>query len=250
MATSKQILAIAAREIGYHEGANKQNKYGEWYASTFSPPEPMWNGQPWCMEFVQWVYHEAVADLPFKTASCGALLRWYREHQPECVRTVPVPGCIVIFDFPNTAYDTDHTGIFVTSTPDKITTIDGNTSNESEGNGGWVQQRTRSIIYANPTYIVPRELKEDDMDIDQLIDDFTPEQVYRLACKLDEVSLYKLYSRLEDYMATLPLPTSWDAATELRESMFRGITDGSRPMVPARRYETAIMCKRAVANER
>lgn len=154
MPTSKEILAVAAREIGYHEKPGKRNKYGEWYGM---------DGAAWCMEFVQWVYHQAGADLPYKTASCGDLLSWYRRNQPECVtKTKPVRGCIVIFDFPGTDYATDHTGLFVSKTALKLTTIDGNTSNESEGNGGWVQQRTRSLGYANPTYIIPRELQNEE----------------------------------------------------------------------------------------
>lgn len=148
--TGEDIIALASREIGYHEGEGKANKYGRWFGL---------NNAPWCMEFVQWVYHMCGTDLPFKTASCGELLRWYRAHKSECVTAEPVPGCIVIFDFPGTPYDTDHTGIFVSKTNSKITTIDGNTSGGSESNGGWVRQRTRSLLYAHPTYIVPRELE-------------------------------------------------------------------------------------------
>lgn len=152
----EDILAIATREIGYHEGSGKRNKYGEWYGL---------DGALWCMIFVQWVYHTAGADLPFKTASCGTLLRWYRENQPECIVKEPVRGCLCIFDFPKTKYDTDHVGLFVSKTDTKITTIDGNTSNGNDSNGGWVQQRTRSISYANPTYIVPRALIEEEKTV-------------------------------------------------------------------------------------
>lgn len=158
-ATSEQILAIAAREIGYHEGAGQRTKYGEWSG---------YNGQPWCMSFVQWVYHQAGADLPHMTASCGILLRWYQQNQPECIVKDPVPGCIVIFDWPGTAYTTDHTGLFVSQTGTQITSIDGNTSGGNDSNGGWVQQRARAISYANPIYIVPKELnneKEEDEDM-------------------------------------------------------------------------------------
>ena len=112
------ILAVAGREIGVREAEGKRTKYGEWYGLQ---------GQPWCMEFVQWVYHEAGADLPLKTASCGGLLRWYQRNQPDCVTREPVPGCIVIFDFPDADSSTDHTGIFVSKTDVRITTIDGNT---------------------------------------------------------------------------------------------------------------------------
>ena len=55
MATSEEILAIAAREVGYREGQNKENKYGAWYGL---------NNVDWCMIWVQWVYHQAGADLP------------------------------------------------------------------------------------------------------------------------------------------------------------------------------------------
>lgn len=157
MATGKELLAVAAREIGYHEGKNKQNKFGAWYGM---------NGVAWCMEFVQWVYHQCGADLPFKTPSCGGLLNWYRRNQPECVVKEPVPGCIVIFDWPKTKYDTDHTGLFVRFDGSKITTIDGNTANGNDSNGGWVQQRTRQLSYANPVYIIPRQLKQEEEDED------------------------------------------------------------------------------------
>ena len=153
MPMSDTILSAASREIGYREGKNKHNKFGEWFGM---------DGVAWCMEFVQWVYAQSGAPLPYKTASCGELLRWYRKNQPECVTETPVPGCIVIFDFPGTKYSTDHTGIFVRFDGRKITTIDGNTSNGNESNGGWVQQRTRSVLYAHPVYIVPRELSATD----------------------------------------------------------------------------------------
>lgn len=151
MNVGEEILAVAAREIGYHENAGKRTKYGAWYGM---------DGVAWCMIFVQWVYHQAGIPLPYKTASCGALLRWYKANQPECVTADPVPGCIVIFDFPCGAA-TDHTGLYVSrERADTITTIDGNTSGLNQANGGWVQQKTRKWTYARPTFIVPRALRE------------------------------------------------------------------------------------------
>ena len=158
MVESGEILACAAREIGYHEGKGKQNKFGEWFGM---------NGVAWCMEFVQYIYHVCGADLPLKTPSCGGLLRWYRRNAPECIVKEPIPGCIVIFDFPKTAYDTDHTGLFVCKDATTITTIDGNTSNGNDSNGGWVQQRTRKLSYANPVYIIPRQLETESTEEDE-----------------------------------------------------------------------------------
>ena len=221
--TGEEILAVASREIGYREGKGTRTKYGEWYGLQ---------GKPWCMEFVQWVYHTAGMDLPIKTAGCGTLLRWYKRNQPDCITNRPIQGSIAIFDLPNTGSETDHTGLFVKFDGQYIVTIDGNTSNESEGNGGWVQQRRRKLSYANPIYIIPRGLVL--VDWDKAIAEMTDEQAY------------KLYAKAERHMATLPLPTSWDASGELSKAVKAGITDGSRPQVPARRYEAAIMCERAV----
>lgn len=156
MSTSADILRTAAREIGtYEDPAGSNNvRYNTWYYG-----QPVSGSQyAWCMVFVQWVYAQSGSALPFRTASCGSLLRWYRDSQPECIVDKPVPGCIVIFDFPSTGSTTDHTGIFVRIEGDRIITIDGNTD---EDHGGGVQQRQRKLSDCNPTYIVPRELRED-----------------------------------------------------------------------------------------
>ena len=219
MVTGEEILAIAAREIGYCRDKSGHNTFGEWFGLDY---------QPYCMEFVQWVYHQAGLDLPYKTASCGALLRWYKEHQPECVTGNPIPGCIVIFDFPSTAYDTDHTGLFVKVSDNKITTIDGNTSGGNDSNGGWVQQRTRKLSYANPTYIIPKGLT--DMDINKLIDEMTSEQAYRIFLKANE-------------HAALREAPNW-MKDELATAVEAGITDGARPRAACTRGEAAIMVLR------
>ena len=96
--------------------------------------------------------------------------------------------------------------------------------------------RNRKYVYA---VIKPRELgakKEDAemVDLNKLIEQMTPEQAYQI------------YTKAEQHMAKLPLPTNWDAAGELTEAKAMGITDGSQPMVPTLRYQTAIMIKRAV----
>ena len=223
MVDGREILACAAREIGYHEGAGKRNKYGEWFGM---------NGVAWCMEFVQYIYHQCGLDLPLHTPSCSGLLNWYKRNQPECVTTEPIRGCIVIFDWPGTQYSTDHTGLFVSRTDKKITTIDGNTGDGNDSNGGGVQQKSRNLSYANPIYIIPRGLVE--VDIGKLIDEMTDEQAY------------KLYAKAEKHMENLPLPVNWNAEEQLAKAVKAGITDGSRPMVPARRMETAIMVERAV----
>ena len=224
MVTGEEILRIAAREIGYQEGRNKHNKYGEWFGL---------DNEPWCMAFVQWVYSQAGLPLPLPTASCGGLLQWYQCNQPDCITTEPIEGCICIFDFPKTAYETDHTGLFVKKDSKRITTIDGNTRNGNDSNGGYVQQRQRNIKdLENIWYIKPRGLCV--VDWDNAIKELTDEQAY------------KLYSKAVKHMATLPLPTSWNAKEQLDNAIADGITDGTAPMCPTTRLQAAIMADRAV----
>ena len=158
MATGKDVLAAARSQLGVKESPPESNrvKYNTWYYGK----EVSGAAYPWCMAFVQWCCAEAGAPLPFKTASCGALLRWYREHQPECVVREPKPGDIVIFDFPGGAA-TDHTGILESLSGGAVTTIDGNTGTASDANGGAVMRRTRSKTLV-AAYIRPRGWEEED----------------------------------------------------------------------------------------
>jgi len=238
MTRGESVLAAAAREIGYHEGYRKSNKFGEWFGM---------DNQPWCVIFAAaWCYNQAgiIGDVVGRKYaehglySCSQTLNWYKKNEPECITDTPVRGCLVIFDFPKTSSETDHMGLFVSKTNDKITTIDGNTNN------GYVQQRQRYFKdLVSVTYIVPNELNEE-MTIADFIRDITPEQVYELACKMYPSDLYKVYSRLMDYMATLPIPKTWNATEVWQKAIDDKITDGTRPMCPATRLETAAMVER------
>lgn len=208
MATGRDILAVAAKEIGYHEGAGKDNKFGRWYGL---------NNNPWCLMFVLWCYEQAGVKIPFKTASCGTLLRWYKANQPDCIVKTPTKGCLVIYDLPNTKSLTDHVGLFESLEGGFVTTIDGNTSSSNDANGGYVNRRTRrkNLVHA---YIKPRELE-------------------------DEMTGKDIYMALSEFLTKEPLP-EW-AKAEMEEAVKLGITDGSNPNVLIPRYQAAIMAKRA-----
>lgn len=149
MATVEIVLSYARTELGITEspaGSNR-TRYGKWYGL---------DGQPWCMMFVQWVFHQAGMPLPYKTASCSALLNWYRKNRPGSVVKAPKSGDIVIYNF-------GHTGIVESMDAGTITAIEGNTSPGTAGsqsNGGMVCRRTRkrSTVTA---YIRPDYKKED-----------------------------------------------------------------------------------------
>ena len=159
MATAKDILAVARRELGYTEspaGSNR-TKYGKWFGL---------DGQPWCMMFVQWCFRQADAQdlLPALTASCGALMRAAQEK--GCWITGGYqPGDVVIYDFPGNNVKTDHCGIVEQISGGGIRTIEGNTGIGNDANGGQVQRRVRSnkvILGAfRPDYDMEKKEDED-----------------------------------------------------------------------------------------
>lgn len=65
-----QIVAIAAQEVGYTEGRNKDTKYGKWYGL---------NNNEWCAMFLAWCANECGygTDICPKIASCTSLKNWF-----------------------------------------------------------------------------------------------------------------------------------------------------------------------------
>ena len=149
------VLNIACGQLGVTEspaGSNR-TKYGKWMGL---------DGQPWCMSFVQWCFHQAGTPLPHKTGSCSALLNWYQKNRPECVVKGPQPGDIAIFTF-------GHTGIVERALPGSVMCIEGNTSpgqSGSQDNGGGVYRRQRNLALVR-AFIRPFPKKEDDMTQEQ-----------------------------------------------------------------------------------
>lgn len=135
MATAAQVLNIARADLGYTEspaGSNK-TKYGKWYGL---------DGQPWCMMAVQYWFDKAGMPLPYRTASCPALVT-YAKKVGKWHTTSFKPGDIVLYDF-NLNGGADHVGIVESAAARSITAIEGNTSVTSNDNGGAVLRRSRS----------------------------------------------------------------------------------------------------------
>ena len=104
----------------------------------------------WCMQFVWWCFQQAGKALFMdggKTASCGELMRWAQAHGQWGTKGYR-PGDVLIYDFPGTAYKTDHTGICESVSEQYVTAIEGNTSNGNTGsqsNGDGVYRRKRKL---------------------------------------------------------------------------------------------------------
>lgn len=211
---SKTALQIAIGELGYTESPANSNrtKYGKWYGL---------DGQPWCMMFVQWCFSQAGTPLPCKTASCSALLEWYKRSSPKCVVKDPQAGDVIIYTF-------GHTGIVESAGKSTVTAIEGNTSagnSGSQDNGGGVYRRTRNKSTVR-AFIRPFDNPK------------PPEKEEEKPMTGKEI-----YDALQDYLSKQPVP-NW-AKAELEEAKKMGITDGSNPMQLIPRYQAAIQAKRA-----
>ena len=137
--SAKKILDTALAELGYREspfGSNR-TKYGQWYGL---------DGQPWCVMFVQWVFHRAGAAelLPVKTASCGTMMRGAKAAGKWVTKDYR-PGDVVIFDFSGTGTRTEHMGIIIECRGENLYTVEGNTADGDNSNGGQVLTRLRSL---------------------------------------------------------------------------------------------------------
>ena len=147
--TAEKVLDAARGELGVKEspaGSNR-TKYGKWYG---------FDGQPWCMMFVQWCFAQAGQKLPYTTASCSGLLNWCKRHHKEYIADSPEPGDVVIYSF-------GHTGIVESVGAGTVTVIEGNTSPGAAGsqdNGGMVCRRTRKTSTVT-AYLRFSEKKED-----------------------------------------------------------------------------------------
>lgn len=158
MATAKDVLNVARRELGTKESPPNSNnvKYNTWYYGR----EVSGKAYPWCMVFVQWVFAQAGVKLPLRTASCGALMNAAKKAGVWTTKTYR-PGDVVIYDFPGGAA-TDHCGVVEKVTLTGVVAIEGNTSQAgSQSNGGEVCRKTRpaSLIVGA---VRPKYQEEDD----------------------------------------------------------------------------------------
>lgn len=209
-------IKIAAKEIGTVEQPKNSNnvKYNTWFYGK----KVSGSAYPWCMTAVQYWFDQCGHKLPYKTASCGGLLNWYKSKLPGRIVSKPKPNDIVIYTF-------GHTGIVESVSGKTITAIEGNTSSDDKGsqaNGGGVFRRKRDKTLVT-AYIRPYDFEEDDM---------TGEEIYN---KLDE------YCKAQK-------PPKW-AEKELKEAVAMGITDGKNPCALIPRYQAAIMALRAVKSK-
>lgn len=150
--TREQILNRAIGEVGITEFPPNSNKvkYNTWYYGK----EVSGAAYPWCMTFIQWLFKDSEL-LPIKTASCSALYNKFKATGQ--IVTDPQPGDIVFFKWNASNYPCQHVGIVLNVGGSAIISIEGNTSINSNDNGGSVMRRSRPrnksiVAYARPRY--------------------------------------------------------------------------------------------------
>ena len=124
--TSESIVVVAMGEIGYHEGAGNETKYGE-YTGT--------NGMSWCHAFVSWCANECgFVDMGIfpKTAACETGRQWFINHQEYKAAEgtyEPQPGDIIYFDYDHVGVS-HHVGIVEYTENGVVHTIEGNKNDQ------------------------------------------------------------------------------------------------------------------------
>jgi cell wall-associated NlpC family hydrolase len=115
-----EILANARKNLGYHEGPNNRNKWGP-------------TGQPWCSYFATSMWREAGVDIP-KYGFTGDVYKWGERHhlaygKHDLAKQVR-PGDAILFGTGPSWAGSEHIGIVEKVDGNKITTIEGNSSDQ------------------------------------------------------------------------------------------------------------------------
>lgn len=91
-----------------------------------------------------------------KTSSCLQMLEWFEMNNQ--IVDFPLPGDIVFFKFSSNGRRTNHVGLVTNvNSPNDFSTDEGNTSINSNDNGGAVMSRKRTkknvVAFARPKYL-------------------------------------------------------------------------------------------------
>ncbi|KAA9148162.1 CHAP domain-containing protein [Amycolatopsis acidicola] len=115
-----KILEHARKNLGYHEGPNNRNKWGP-------------TGQPWCAYFATSMWREAGVNIP-KYGFTGDVYKWGERHHTAYDRgdiaKQARPGDAILFGTGPTWGGSEHIGIIEKVDGNKITTIEGNSSDQ------------------------------------------------------------------------------------------------------------------------
>ena len=225
MTSAKEILTLAAAQIGIKEQPTNSNKVK--YNTAYYGSAVSGSAYPWCVTFVWWLFRQlGASDLFYdggKTASSSALFNYHKNKGQAVANGKYQPGDVIYFKFENSG----HTAICEKFDGANITTIDGNTGTTNEANGGAVMRRTRPRQYIvgayRPKYGVAPPKKEE------------PE--------MTEKDVRNIIAQYEAEKAKNPNPDEWAKAVFAKVQQ-DGLMDGTRPHSFVTRQELAMVLSR------
>ena len=160
----EKVLNLAAKYIGTSE----QPDNNIFFNTQYYGHEVSGSQYPWCCVFVWYVFREAGLSKLFcdskKVASCLTAADWFKSKNQWY--TKPQVGDIVFFKFSNkNSRYTDHVGFVEKVNKDgTISTIEGNTSDKDDRNGGMVKRRQRTmdnvVGFGRPKYDSKKSIDE------------------------------------------------------------------------------------------
>lgn len=165
------VLKVARGELGYTENPPGSNRVKYW-----DEYDPTWQGQPWCVSGLWWVFKHAGESSAFfggaKTASCKTLRNWYKAQGQTVPKADGIAGDLAFCNF-NGGPLPEHVELIVArKSYGWYQTIGFNTSPGEEGsqdNGGCVALKTRHIsqivevcrpVYKEEIIVKPDDLNE------------------------------------------------------------------------------------------
>lgn len=169
-----KVIEVARADLGYTESPPGSNRTKYWEAY-----DPKMQGQPWCVGAQWWWFWKAGESAAFfggaRTASCGKLLRFYKEnYQTVPVREIAV-GDLGFYNFSG-GVAPEHCGLITHVERSGgsilyVKSIEGNTYAEGgsgdDSNGGCVAERTRHprniVGVARPKYKEEEPMPKDDI---------------------------------------------------------------------------------------
>lgn len=136
-------LTLAKTQVGTKEepaGSNRGPQVDKYESVTGAV------GEPWCASFVQWCFKTVGMPQPFLSKSAYVPYILSEAKKLGWLVSVPAAGDLVCFDWEHDGV-ADHIG-FVRTKVDKFgnfTTVEGNTADGNNSNGGEVMVRTRNV---------------------------------------------------------------------------------------------------------
>lgn len=155
MATALDVLNVARTQIGFHEGANNENPYGDWYGVPNAPYCAM--GLSWCFAQVG-LSNLIAAQTPKGFSYNPTALHWFQMQGLVVNKMSMTTGDLVFYDW-NGDGVADHVELCEAASPGGFTTIAFNTGNPNDPTqeGCWRVHRNWLFVIAvvRPKYPKP-----------------------------------------------------------------------------------------------